>query len=112
MPFITPSSANRSMNPWASRTSPSAKWYARRTSASISVVTVISPPEFDQDESTFTSGKVRGHHRIPVIVDSCRPEFLSADGGAANHRDPVTISHLNGGEHGASARRFTRVRRE
>src|SRR6266536_6706858 len=73
MPLNTPSSANRSMNPWTSRTSPSARWYARRTSASVSVVTVISHPGIDQGESRFTAGTVRGHHRIPVIVESCRP---------------------------------------
>ena len=33
LPLSTPSSANRSMNPWASRTSPSPAWYARRTTA-------------------------------------------------------------------------------
>src|SRR6266700_5866271 len=33
MPLSTPSSANRSMNPWGSRESPSPSWYACRTTA-------------------------------------------------------------------------------
>src|SRR5262245_13162224 len=39
---MTPSSANRSMNPCTSMTLPSAAWYARRTTVSASVVIVIS----------------------------------------------------------------------
>src|SRR6266566_6188575 len=178
MPLSTPSSANRSMNPWASRTSPSPAWYARRTTARLafsrsvrwrslsgsldrslalepaltfvlwtgvaacdgsapmararslalkpaltfvlwtgvaacdgaapmarariaaaakpvivfqlgtfilmsscgfqslrSVATGLSP-----DVVTFASGTVRSRHRIAVIVESCRPEFLRASG--------------------------------
>jgi hypothetical protein len=73
MPLNTPSSANRSMNPRAYRTSPSAKWYARRRSASVSVVIVISHLGIDWGVSRFPAGTVRGHYRIPVIVESCRP---------------------------------------
>jgi hypothetical protein len=47
--------------------------YRRRTSASVSVVIVISHLDIDQDVSRFASGTVRGHYPIPVIVESCRP---------------------------------------
>jgi hypothetical protein len=50
----------------------SAKWYTRRTSASVSVVIVISHLGIDQGVSRFTAGTVRGHYRIPVIVESGR----------------------------------------
>jgi hypothetical protein len=86
MPLNTPSSANRSMNPWTSRTSPSAKWYARRTSASVPVVIVISHLGIDQDVSRFPAGTVRGHYRIPVIVESCRPRNIGRPRPA--HRPP------------------------
>src|SRR2546430_13355840 len=36
MPLSTPSAANRSLNPWGSRESPSPSWYARRTTARFS----------------------------------------------------------------------------
>src|SRR6266542_3368457 len=54
MPLNTPSSANRSMNPWTSRTSPSARWYARRTSASVSVCHCHLP-------SGHRSGRIKVH---------------------------------------------------
>ena len=41
--------------------------------ATVSVVIVISHLGTDQDVSRFTAGTVRGHDRIPVIVESCRP---------------------------------------
>jgi len=50
----------------------SGKWYARRTSASVPVVIVISPLGIDYGMSRFTAGIVRGHYRIPVIVESRR----------------------------------------
>jgi hypothetical protein len=62
------------------------------------VVTAISHPGIDHREPTFAPGTVSGHHQIPVIVESCRPEFLSAYAGTANHRDPLTTSHHSGGE--------------
>jgi hypothetical protein len=40
-----------------------------------SVATGLSPGVV-----TFASGTVRSRHRIPVIVESCRPEFLRASG--------------------------------
>jgi hypothetical protein len=39
----------------------------------VSVVIVISHLGIDQGVSRFTAGTVRGHYRIPVIVESGRP---------------------------------------
>src|SRR3954453_15283543 len=50
------------MNPWMSRTSPWAKWYARRTSASVSVVIVIPT-----SVARLIPREVTTHHRIPAI---------------------------------------------
>jgi hypothetical protein len=51
-------------------------WYARRTSASVPVVIVISQLDIDQGVSRFTAETVRGHYRIPVIVESCPPRKI------------------------------------
>lgn len=64
----TPSCANMAATPMGQ----SNTWYARRTSASVSLAMAISRPAIDQNGSRFTVRKVRGHDRIPVIFGSCR----------------------------------------
>jgi hypothetical protein len=56
-------------------------WYARRTSASVPVVIVISHLGIEQGVSRFTAEMVRGHYRIPVIRGI--PEVSGGDGGQA-----------------------------
>src|SRR5690349_10906600 len=75
MPVNTPSSANRSMNPWASRT-PSAPWQARRTSASVPVVSPHAQPwcgsarVVDQDVQVLVFVAYPGGRRLDAVVVS------------------------------------------